>query len=231
MTVSHLGLLNLPFLAHLAPDRAIQPAISTIQPSISPVPRIALAQSINPCYPSPRMLALSLEVAGSSPHLMRPRPVVLQKTPATPASSPVARPSSTLPFLSFQPLTTIKFGNSHVLITIRNGRERTYPLPCPTARQRPTSASPLECAVTQSRLVTPLECAVPSEHRALPGFGRSCPSVSSLESAVAKYPFVSPLECAVTKNWGGTPAAVQNAGHRARDKGDEAACFFLFFHL
>ena len=129
MTVSHLGLLNLPFLAHLAPDRAIQPAISTIQPSISPVPRIALAQSINPCYPSPRMLALSLEVAGSSPHLMRPRPVVLQKTPATPASSPVARPSSTLPFLSFQPLTTIKFSNPLVLITIRNAGGCTYPLP------------------------------------------------------------------------------------------------------
>jgi len=165
---------------------------------------------------------------------MRPRPAVLQNTPVTRASSPVARPSTTLPFLSFQPLTTIKFGNSHVLITIRNGRERTYPLPCPTARQRPTSASPLECAVTQSRLVTPLECAVPSEHRALPGFGRSCPSVSSLESAVAKYPFVSPLECAVTKNWGGVPLQPPKmlaTEHTARDTSQLASFFSSTYNL
>src|SRR5437660_7486045 len=95
-----------------------------------------------------------------------------------------------LPSLSFQPLTTIKFSNPLVLITIRNAGGCTYPLPFPAARQRSTSASPLECALT-------------SEHRVLPGFGRSCPSVSSLESAVPKYPSASPLECAVTKNWGG----------------------------
>src|SRR5216110_344345 len=34
--------------------------------------------------------------------------------------------------------------------------------------------------------LSPLECAVPSKHRVLPGFGRSCPSVTSLECAVPK---------------------------------------------
>ena len=139
-----------------------------------------------------------------------------------------------LPSLSFQPLTTSKFSNPLVFKTIQIAQGADVSLPCPTARQRPTSASPLECAVTQSRLVTPLECAVPSEHRALPGFGRSCPSVSSLESAVAKYPFVSPLECAVTKNWGGVPLQPPKmlaTEHTARDTSQLASFFSSTYNL
>src|SRR2546429_5741186 len=45
--------------------------------------------------------------------------------------------------------------------------------------------------------LSPLECAVPSKHRVLPGFGRSCPSVTSLECALTKRAVVTPLECAV----------------------------------
>ena len=51
--------------------------------------------------------------------------------------------------------------------------------------------------------VTPLECAVPSKHRVLPGFGRSCPPVTPLECAVTQIGAVSPLECALTKKRGG----------------------------
>src|SRR5213075_2870441 len=50
--------------------------------------------------------------------------------------------------------------------------------------------------------VTPLECAVPSKHRVLPGFGRSCPPVTPLECAVTQIGAVSPLECALTKKRG-----------------------------
>jgi hypothetical protein len=51
----------------------------------------------------------------------RSEPKDLSSPTARPFTS-VARLSSALPFLSFQPLTTIKFSNSLVLTTIRNAR-------------------------------------------------------------------------------------------------------------
>ena len=61
--------------------------------------------------------------------------------------------------------------------------------PASGAAARGDSRTLLELLTVNCRLLTrlsPLECAVPSKHRVLPGFGRSCPSVTSLECAVPK---------------------------------------------
>jgi len=170
---------------------------------------------------------------------MRPRQAVLQTTHITrlpraakglpraskglPRASrgpfvPVARLSSALPSLSFQSLTTIKFSKPLVLITIRNAWGCTYPLPCPTVRQRSTSAGPLECALT-------------SKHRVLPGFGRSCPSVSSLESAVTEHPSLTPLECALTKSGGWAPSKMLATERTARETSQLASFFSSTYNL
>ncbi len=56
-------------------------------------------------------------------------------SPAARVFTPLARPSSTFPPLSFQSLTTVKFSNHFVLITIRNAGGCTYPLsPSPSRK-------------------------------------------------------------------------------------------------
>src|SRR5438045_1133709 len=64
----------------------------------------------------------------------------------------------------------------------------------------------LELLAVNCRLLaglSPLECAVPSKHRVLPGFGRSCPSVTSLECALTKGSPRNPFRMRSYKKSGG----------------------------
>jgi len=103
--------------------------------------------------------------------------------------------------LSFQSLTTIKFSNPFVLITIRNAGGWAYPL---SYRHPSFSPSAANCRLSPS--VTPLECALTSRSQLI----ENTATLSPLECAVTQNDSLTPLECAVAKKGGGRGDCLSN---------------------
>ncbi len=154
--------------------------------------------------------------------------------PAIPKNSPPAlhpantHSSTTLPLLSFQSLTTIKFSNPLVLITIRNAGGCVYTarfsmqtFKCGWRLARPGRAIP--CA-SPGRSLSPLESA-PTRHSQLI---ENTATLSPLQSTLKRPCAVTPLECALTKKRGERAAL----GSAISPEWRHALCaFFVFNHL
>jgi hypothetical protein len=112
---------------------------------------------------------------------------------------------------SFQQLTTVKFCNHFVLITIQNAGEWVYPLSyrhpsfslsAVNCRLLP-SLTPLECAVPRFRVVSSLECADPKMPRCNSFRMRSYKKSGGRGSLFLRSPLVYPEQFlrGVTRHW------------------------------